>query len=135
MVMNQEMNQVLKIIRQRITNLQQIERMLLEEFGATASGNGATSPKPTRIISNKKSSNGHAAPTRKDELVKFLTDKGPKRRSEINAESGIPIGTVANLLNDGDSFVRRADGKWDVGDAAKLPTPAVWNPQTEKGFQ
>jgi len=51
---------------------------------------------------------------RKEELKQFLVSNGPSKRAKIIAESGIPRGTIAYLLNSNSEFVRRDDGKWQV---------------------
>src|ERR1017187_8274490 len=106
--MNAGIKEIVGMIRQRIANLQQIEKMLLEEFDLSSPAEATVASKPARPTTVKnKSSNGHTVPNRKDMLVKFLSQHGPSKRSKINAESGIPVGTVANLLN-GNDFVRRS---------------------------
>jgi hypothetical protein len=105
--MNSDIKQAINIITQRIANLQQIKQMLLDEFdvsGASAVGIG--------VRAARQSSNGNGDLTRREQLSKFLIDNGPSSRGTINEKSGIPKGTIANLLNK-DGFVRR-HGKWTV---------------------
>lgn len=49
---------------------------------------------------------------RKQQLIKFLMEQGPKRRSEIKISSGIPVGTISNLLKDDSAFEKLPDGRW-----------------------
>lgn len=108
--MNSDIRQAINIITQRIANLQQIKQMLLEEFGVSGASAVAIAVAPTRRNDGK--GNGHGDLTRKDQLAKFLIEHGPSSRGTINEKSGIPKGTVANLLNK-EGFVRQ-QGKWTV---------------------
>lgn len=101
--MNSDIKQAVSIIRQRIANLQQIERMLLDEFdGPVASDVARVATQPVR----HSNSNGHGKESQKDKLTRFLIEHGPSPRAKIIAESGIPMGTVSNLLNK-PGFARR----------------------------
>jgi hypothetical protein len=107
-----------EIIDQRILKLQRIKADLLSEFGGElARGN----PAQMRLIGEGPRKAPMTGPTRKDELVHFLREHGPSKRHVINTTSGIPRGTVANLLNQGDTFVRRSDGTWDVRQTNSAP--------------
>lgn len=60
-----------------------------------------------------------AAPgKRRTELIQFLREHGPKRRSEIKLSSGIPVGTISHVLKDGSAFERLEDGTWRAKDNA-----------------
>ena len=125
--MNQDIRKAVEIINQRIENLERIKSLLLEEFGAGATlGPIKTVKRATdtevKRLGTGTPHNGHSGSTgsRKDELIRFLTTHGPCKRAKINSESGIPVGTVANLLN-GNDFVRRTDGTWDLRDPSSAP--------------
>jgi hypothetical protein len=98
--MNSDIKQAVSIIRQRIVNLQQIERMLLEEFDVPGASTAAIAARPVQH------GNGNGKETQKDKLTKFLIEHGPSPRAKIIAESGIPMGTISNLLNKS-GFTRR----------------------------
>ncbi|MBA2592825.1 MAG: hypothetical protein H0U97_11440 [Gammaproteobacteria bacterium] len=56
-----------------------------------------------------------AAPgERLKQLIQFLKDHGPKRRSEIAKDSGVPKGTISHLLKDNSHFKQLQDGRWDA---------------------
>jgi hypothetical protein len=56
-----------------------------------------------------------AAPgERLKQLIQFLKDHGPKRRSEIAKDSGVPKGTISYLLKDNSHFKQLHDGRWDA---------------------
>lgn len=116
--MNPDIANTLGMLRQRIRKLQQMEQMLVEEFGdaPTPITSAAVRLAPANGHSN---GNCDGNQTRKEQLVKFLTEHGPATRGTINEQSGIPKGTIANLLNK-DYFVRR-HGKWSV---AETPSSA-----------
>ncbi|PYV66846.1 MAG: hypothetical protein DMG96_41130 [Acidobacteria bacterium] len=105
--MNSDIEKVMEIIEQRILNLQQIKSMLLAEFGVTAAPISSTAK-----LATTSNGNGNGNQNRKDQLAKFLIEHGPSSRGTINDKSGIPKGTIANLLNK-PGFVRR-DRKWYV---------------------
>ncbi len=106
--MNSDIEKAVGIIEQRILNLQQIKSMLLAEFNGTAVPTGGAAKRPT----SSSNGNGNGNQSRKDQLAKFLVEHGPSSRATINDKSGIPKGTIANLLNK-PGFVRR-DRKWTV---------------------
>jgi hypothetical protein len=102
--MNSDIKQAVSIIRQRIANLQQIERMLLDEFDVPGASAVAIAARPVQHSNG--AGNGHGKETQKDKLTKFLIEHGPSPRAKIIAESGIPMGTISNLLNKS-GFTRR----------------------------
>ena len=113
--MNSDIRKAIMVINQRIENLERIKSLLAEEFGPSPVISGKSvavtiSANDNRHVSVKGNRKGA---TRKDELVKFLVANGPSKRAKILAETGMPKGTVAFLLNDS-AFVRRSDGTWDV---------------------
>lgn len=115
--MNSDIANTLGMVRQRIRKLQQMEQMLVEEFGDVST---PISSHPSHVTPTNGHGNGNVqthgtgfgSHNRREQLVTFLTQHGPATRSKINDESGIPKGTIANLLNK-PGFVRR-DGKWHV---------------------
>jgi hypothetical protein len=109
--MNSDIANTLGMLRQRIRKLQQMEQMLIEEFGdAPTPITRATEHSTT--ASGDGNGNGHGDLNRKNQLMKFLKENGPSKRGVINEKSGIPKGTIANLLTKS-GFVRR-EGKWHV---------------------
>src|SRR5690242_3546350 len=119
--MNSDIEKAVGIIEQRILHLQQIKAMLLAEFGAASAPITSASITPSTRNGNG-NGNGDGNQTRKDQLAKFLNEHGPATRGTINEKSGIPKGTIANLLNK-EGFVRRY-GKWqvDLGSATQETT-------------
>jgi hypothetical protein len=112
--MNHDIRKAVEVINQRIANLERIKSLLLDEFGAD-SVLGAPKRKTEREVRQLgigASANGHGEPTRREQLVKFLNENGPSNRATIIEKSGIPEGTISNLLTK-DGFVRRS-GKWHV---------------------
>jgi len=108
MEMNPDILKAVAIIDQRIDNLMEIRNKLTEEFGAVP-----REWRPPAVAAKVASNgNGNGNQSRKEQLAKFLIENGPSKRGVINEKSGIPKGTIANLLNK-DGFVRRY-GKWTV---------------------
>jgi hypothetical protein len=117
--MNSDIQKAIAIIDQRISNLMDIRNKLTDEFG------GVPAPIRSAIVhpitsSGDGSGNGNGNQSRKEQLAKFLIENGPSKRGTINEKSGIPKGTIANLLNK-DGFVRR-HGKWTVAETSSSAT-------------
>jgi len=118
--MNNDIRKAVEVINQRIENLERIKSLLLEEFGSSSvlGAVKTAADKPMKRLGAGASHNGHdndsgSEISRKEQLIKFLTEHGPSTRGTINEKSGIPKGTVAYLLTK-PGFVRRL-GKWSVG--------------------
>src|SRR5438132_9241632 len=94
--MNSDIAKALEVIDRQILNLQQSKRILLDAFSAEGSPIKSAATLPTTRSGN---GNGNGNQNRKDQLITFLTQHGPSSRGKINHESGIPRGTIANLLN------------------------------------
>lgn len=107
--MNSDIANTVGMLRQRIRKLQQMEQMLVEEFGDAPTPSTAVSRTATKGPSN---GNANGGLTRQQQLTAFLIEHGPASRGTINEKSGIPKGTVAALLSKG-GFVLNA-GKWYV---------------------
>lgn len=52
-------------------------------------------------------------PARRMQLIDYLREHGPKKRAEIIEETGMPVGTVAYLLN-GEEFTHDSKGRWSL---------------------
>jgi hypothetical protein len=50
---------------------------------------------------------------RVQQVAQFLREHGSAKRSVIQEETGIPLGTVCSVLNDKSRFKRLEDGRWD----------------------
>jgi hypothetical protein len=50
---------------------------------------------------------------RVQQVAQFLREHGSAKRSVIQKETGIPLGTVCSVLNDKSRFKRLEDGRWD----------------------
>jgi hypothetical protein len=112
--MNSDIKKAVEIINHRITNLQQIKTMLLEEFDVQGASAVAVAARPIQGHSG----NGNGNQTRVQQLKNFLIQNGPSKRAAIIAGAGMPKGTIASLLNR-EEFVRRSDGKWQVDEDTK----------------
>jgi len=117
--MNPDILKAVEIINQRIAHLEQIKSMILSEFGAPIASPVRTNGASSAAFKLTAHDGGHVPikgqnGKRKEELKQFLVSNGPSKRAKIIAESGIPRGTIAYLLNSNSEFVRRNDGKWQV---------------------
>lgn len=116
--MNSSIQDAIEIIDQRIANLQNIKKMLLDEFGGERTPPAGFKVRASIVPASNSNGNGHSPAygggrTRRDELMAYLTEHGPAKRGEIIAGTTIPKGTIASLLNKA-PFIRRSDGKWQV---------------------
>jgi hypothetical protein len=59
----------------------------------------------------------------REKLVEFLKERGPSTRGEISSATGIPTGSLSELLS-GDEFEQQERGLWSLkGQAKKRPRP------------
>lgn len=105
MAMSPDIQRVIEIIDQRIQSLQRVKEMLLKEFGVEQ-------PLPGERRVHIPDVQPEGKKTRKQFLVDFLREHGPQTRKEIREKANLPLGTIAFLLNDKDTFQRLQDGKW-----------------------
>jgi hypothetical protein len=114
--MDPEIRKAIATIDQRIADLQQAKAALLQAFGEQEAV--ATTSRPTVLRSAPRSRARNTNPAspgkRKAELAHFLVTHGPAKRGEIVARSGIPEGTIANLLSKSPEFILQRDGRWNV---------------------
>src|SRR5690348_15634258 len=92
--MDQSSSSMLAVIDKRITKLQQIRAMIVEEFGQQL--NGARAAKRTRKRNVKPAGE---ATGRKQQMHEWLKAHGPATRSEIIKGSGLPEGTISGYLS------------------------------------
>ncbi len=124
--MNQDIRKAVEVINQRIEHLERIKSMLLEEFGSVSTLGQIEPHRDVKQLATRVATNGgadEAQGTRREQLEKFLLANGPSTRGTINEKSGIPRGTIANLLN-GSGFVRRY-GKWEVAASPSSATQEI----------
>jgi hypothetical protein len=106
-----DIKRALEIIEQRISSLEQIKRMLIDEFGINGSTPSIPSIEPPKTLLEKM-----AEGTRKESVIKLLKTEGPLLRRDIMARTGFPAGTIAFVLNDKDIFTQTKDRKWTLKD-------------------
>ena len=116
-----EIQQTIALIDRRISKLQRIKTLLLEEFGASkevqiplpsALDDPAFSVRSRPI--RRKARKRRSGKTRKNMVKEFLQAQGPSKRKDIVESLKIPVGTVAFVLHDKETFVRDDDGRWDA---------------------
>ena len=103
-------------VDKRISNLQEIRRLIVEEFGdATASSESAnTAHEPAARRTPRRKSGGQTknGPARKIQIHEWLKNHGPSGRKEIITGTGFPNGTVGSLLSQCHDLFENRDGKW-----------------------
>lgn len=113
--MDSATRQMLQAVDKRIGNLQQIRRLIIEEFGDSAGNpNEATVLKQGRPSKQKREHAKHPKKggTRKLQMHAWLKANGPATRGEIIAGTGFPGGTVGSLLGQCPDLFESRDGKW-----------------------
>jgi hypothetical protein len=110
--MPNEIEQAVALIDQKIVSLKKLRDQLAQEFGQAAPLKAA--------IASIAGSNRAGRVSRKDQVEKFIKEHGPASRPEIIEATGIPVGTVAYVLNDKQRFFARK-GKWHVREEEVLP--------------
>ena len=97
-------------IRQKIATLEErldiLERAKLVAIEEIGSNSATTDPAP-RSVHPKKSN-------RRDQLVAFISEHGPMKRSELIMKAGLPKGTVSGLLLDKGVFKNLGHGMWGL---------------------
>lgn len=101
-----EIKKIIVRIDQKIKSLENAKEVLIKEFGLEEE-------KQTILLPPK-------SDTRKDTIEKLLREHGPLPRKQILEMTGIPIGTLAYVLNDKKSFYNK-DGKWGVFSKESAP--------------
>jgi hypothetical protein len=109
MAISSDIQRAIEIIDQRIQSLQRIKEMLVKEFG----GEGAALSGQVSLFEPSISTTPFKK-TRKQFLVDFFREHGAQTRQAIREKTALPLGTVAFLLNDKDTFQRLPDGKWTI---------------------
>ncbi len=102
-MVSQDINRVIEIIDQRITSLQQIRKMLLDEFGI---GNNLSA---TGIVTQAQIFGKTGS--RKNAVKTLLEKEGSLGIREIIQKTGFPRGTITAALNDKRIFGNK-EGKW-----------------------
>ena len=105
-MVSSDIKRAIEIIEARISSLQQIRNMLLEEFGVdNLKLDSSIAPQNTTSSGSE---------TRKQAVVKLLKAEGPLSRRDIRTKTAFPLGTIAYVLNDKETFKRSKGGKWSV---------------------
>jgi|GEM_PF-2808973 len=131
--MNTDIEKAIQVIENKITKLEQAKQTLLELFGDNVSRNLTVAPtamtnNPRKLLRRGNATVGGriSLVSRKQTIIKLLSEKGPMSRKEIFDNSDMPMGSVAFTLNDKTKFYSK-DGKWHlVGDENQVvPSTAI----------
>jgi hypothetical protein len=116
--MDSAAQQMLKTVKRRMANLQQIERLILEEFIDSSSNGTAVAAKGKRKRSrvatpaNAPTTASANGGSRKYIIHEWLKKNGPAKRAEIIKGTGLPEGTVGAYLSTEKDLFESRDGKW-----------------------
>lgn len=103
--MEEDVERTIERINERIKELEDTKRVLMQTFGIKRRATVASSI-PSMPTTPKT--------TRKEEVKELLRAKGPMSKADILKERpDIPEGTVSYVLNDGETF-QNVDGKWSL---------------------
>jgi hypothetical protein len=112
--MDSDTRQMIDRLDKRIGKLQEIKRLILEEFGAN-SPEPVTPPAGEAVngISQSKPPAGEPrGEPRKIVIHQWLKANGPAGRGDVIAATGFPSGTVGSLLSQCKDLFESRDGKW-----------------------
>src|ERR1700730_10762091 len=98
---------MLATIRKRKSALDQMEQLILAEFGE--SRNGASAEPNERRKPKRHSLNGTS---RKDQMHAWLKKNGPAERKSIVEGTGFPDGTIGSYLSTETKLFEKRDGQW-----------------------
>jgi hypothetical protein len=137
--MSSEIDKAIELIEEKIAALEKVRDTLVEMFDPPDSLRSRllvmrraasipaevhtpeSTPSEMPATNLLSSGNGIGRSTRKDEVAKFIRDRGGcAKRSDIIAGTGIPKGTVAYVLNDKSRFAARR-GLWRNVEVKKGP--------------
>jgi hypothetical protein len=105
---DQELDQIIRKIDEKIRALQTARKVLLEEFGK---GQRAAS---LSFVVHEGELERPKHETRKDTIIRILREHGPLKVIEIKEKTGFSRGTIGWVLNDKETFKSLGGGKWDV---------------------
>lgn len=134
--MDADILQAIRIIDDKIASLQEARDRLAIAFGIENHTRPLALPRVDRIERiplNRAVETAHEAVMldperfglpglsgRKGELARFLLTNGPKLRTTIVEQSGIPEGTVSYCLSDKRFFEQKDNGEWDVTEPCRF---------------
>jgi hypothetical protein len=110
--MDSATRQMLQTVRKRRSNLDTIERLILEEFGESTNGAAAPAVKQTGKRPPRRSAASSNGSSRKDQIHEWLKRNGPATRGEILNGTQLPGGTVGAYLSTEKNLFESRDGKW-----------------------
>jgi hypothetical protein len=105
--MTQDIASIISMIDKKINALNQAKQTLIAEFG---NGNQTA---VTVIRRNPVVRTPIGKITQRDKVINALRNYGPLSRKEISEKTDVPVGTIANVLNDKTTFISK-DGKWHL---------------------
>jgi len=98
-------------LREQAKRFQEAAQKLIEVASILDGDNAVESMSPVRSsVDGRRPKNG----TRLEQLREFLRTNGPIQRKDVLARSGLPIGTVAGLLQEKHGFKKDESGLWSV---------------------
>jgi len=104
--MHPDIKKAIELIDHKIVELQKAKRTLFDLFGEGNTSLDEIQPSIPKLIKRK-------SLTRKEVIINLFKNEGPQGRSQILEKTHIPLGTVANILNDKTTFINK-DGKWHL---------------------
>ena len=122
--MDPEVARFVEYLDDRIRALQEIKDSIVERFAEEGSlhkrllrapsGSDLIQPNPNLFLGAGSHGNGSRGQgTRKEQTANFVRAHGACTRTEIREGTGIPVGTLATVLNDKTMF-RNRNGKWHL---------------------
>lgn len=114
MAIPSEVRKTIQAIDQKIKELEETKKRLLEAFGASLVISKTNGNRPhTAVPQTGGASSLVSGMSSGDRLAMFLQEHGSATRNEIAEQSGVPSGSISYLLKSG-RFHQRPDEKWEV---------------------
>ena len=106
--MDSATQQMLATIRKRKSALDQMEQLILTEFGDSVNDVGAGLNGTSKRKSKRHSANGAS---RKHQMHAWLKKNGPADRKTLVEGTGFPDGTIGSYLSTETDLFEKRDGK------------------------
>ena len=108
--MDSATQQMLATIRKRRSALDQMEQLILAEFGE--SGNSPSAGEPTGAVKRSSTRRSPNGTSRKHQMHAWLKKNGPSDRKTLVEGTGFPDGTIGSYLSTETELFEKRDGKW-----------------------
>jgi len=112
--MNQDIEKAIRLIDDKIKELEHARQTLIDLFGGSADSQAKTvSTESSTSVVIRRAHVQEPRLSRKKTIINLLKEKGPLGKKDIQTLTGMPRGSVSFSLNDKDVFYSK-DHKWHL---------------------